>query len=107
MLEDYEVIAELEFESIQEAKLLYAERLKLPKEAFCGPHLTYPATDLAHVRAGLQKLSVHGSKLKPAVRARIENCLKVRAKKFGVEVTETALVEKEELKKWYIESGLG
>jgi hypothetical protein len=105
-MDDYEIIATLEFVTIQEAKLSYAERENLPKEAFCGPNRSYPSHDTAHVRAGLQRISQFGKKMKPAVKARIEGCLKARAKKFGIEVTETALVEKEALEKWYIESGL-
>jgi hypothetical protein len=105
-MEDYEVIAELEFVTIQEAKLSYAERQKLPKTAFCGPNKSYPAHDAAHVRAGLQRLSQFGGNMKPAVKARIEGCLKSRAKKFGIEVSETAFIEKDVLVKWYMETGL-
>lgn len=106
MVEDYEIIADLEFVTIQEAKLSYAERENLPKTAFCGPNRSYPANDAAHVRAGLQRISQYGHKMKPAVRARIEGCLKARAKKYGIEVMETALVEKEALQTWFKESGL-
>ena len=105
-MEDYEVIAEIEFMTIQEAKLSYAERQKLPKSAFCGPNRSYPAYDAAHVRAGLQRISQFGSTMKPAVKARIEGCLRSRAKKFGIEVSETALIEKNALEAWYVETGL-
>lgn len=92
---------------IQEAKLTYAERQKLPASAFCGPHRSYPAHDAAHVRNGLARLSQHGGKLKSAVRARILACLRGRAKKFGVEIKETFNFERpaseSPILKWYLE----
>jgi hypothetical protein len=88
-MEDYEVIAEYEGLTIQEAKLSYAARQKLPATAFCGPNKSYPAHDAAHVRNGLSRLSQFGHRLKPAVRARIHSCLMSRAKRFGVKVNET------------------
>ena len=99
---DYEIIAEFEGVTIQEAKLEYSERQKLPASAFCGPNKSYPAHDAAHVRNGLARLSQFGSKLKPKVRARIEGCLKSRAKRFGVTVSETN-IERTPLIKWYLE----
>lgn len=83
-------MVELEGYSFEEAKLTYARRQKLPSGAFCGPNRTYPAHDAAHVRNALARLSQFGGKLKPAVRARILGCLKRRAKRFGVEISETA-----------------
>lgn len=83
-------MVELEGYSFEEAKLTYAKREKLPSSAFCGPNRTYPAHDKAHVRSGLQRLSQFGARLKQPVRARILGCLKRRAKRFGVEVSETA-----------------
>lgn len=99
---DYEYIAEFEGITIQEAKLSYAEREKLPATAFCGPNKSYPAHDAAHVRNGLARLSQFGSKLKPAVKARIESCLKSKAKRFGVEITETK-VDSKVLINWYLQ----
>jgi len=83
-------MVELEGYSFEEAKLTYARRQKLPSGAFCGPKRSYPAHDAAHVRNALARLSQFGGKLKPAVRARILGCLKRRAKRFGVEISETA-----------------
>jgi hypothetical protein len=100
--EEYEVIAELEGLTIQEAKLEYSERQKLPPTAFCGPHKSYPSHDAAHVRNGLARLSQFGAKLNPKVRARIEGCLKSRAKRFGVEVSETK-VNSLPLINWYLQ----
>jgi hypothetical protein len=100
--EDYEVIAELEGMSVQEAKLEYSERQKLPATAFCGPHKSYPSHDATYVRNGLTKLSQFGSKLNPKVKARIEECLKSRAKRFGVEVLETK-VNRLPLINWYLQ----
>jgi len=74
---------------IQEAKLTYAARQDLPDSAFCGPNRTYPAHDAAHVRNGLARLGTFGHRLSPAVRSKIIACLKRRAKRFGVEVSET------------------
>ena len=85
-MEGYELIAIYEGFTIEEAKLTYAARQRLPKSAFCGPDRTYPAHDAKHVRAGLQRLSQFWRKLSPAIRKRIYNCLKRRAKKFGVDV---------------------
>lgn len=100
-MEDYEVIAEYEGYSIQEAKLTYAARKKLPAEAFCGPNKSYPAHDAAHVRNGLTRLSQFGHRLKPAVRARIHACLVRKAKRFGVEVSEVKNVDP--IVAWYLE----
>jgi hypothetical protein len=79
---------ELEGYTVEEAKLSYQERKDLPKEAFCGPGRSYPANDAVHVRNGLARLGTFGGKLSPKVRARILGCLKSRAKKYGIEVSE-------------------
>jgi hypothetical protein len=50
MKQDYELIAEFEGLSIQEAKLEYSERQKLPPSAFCGPNKTFPAHDVNNVK---------------------------------------------------------
>jgi hypothetical protein len=100
-MEDYEFIAEFEGYTIQEAKLTYAARQKLPATAFCGPHKSYPASDAAHVRNGLARLSQFGHRLKPAVRAKIHSCLVSRAKRFGVKVSETENVKP--ILAWYLE----
>lgn len=83
--------AMIRFEGIEinEAKLTYARRQKLPSSAFCGPKRTYPAHDAAHVRSGLQRLSQFGGRLKPVVRATILSCLRRRAKRYKIEVSET------------------
>jgi len=77
-------------EDFEEAKLTYKRRQKLPTSAFCGPKRSYPVHDAAHVRNALARLSQFGGRLKPAVRARILACVKRRAKRFGVEISETA-----------------
>jgi hypothetical protein len=91
----------VEFEgfSIEEAKLTYATREKLPETAFCGPNRTYPAHDADHVRSGLQKLSQFGAGLKGGTKARILNCLKTRAKKMGIQIEESA---EESIYNWYM-----
>lgn len=100
--------------SFTEAKLSYKRREKLPSGAFCGPNRTYPVPDAAHVRNALARLSQFGRRLKPAVRATILACIKRRAKRFGVEISETVegklcLVKFDETldektrKKWQIE----
>lgn len=71
--------------TVEEARLTYKKRQKLPASAFCGPGRTYPAHDAAHVRNAFARLSQFGHRLKPAVRNRIHACLLRRAKKFGVE----------------------
>lgn len=75
--------------SFEEAKLSYAKRQKLPSTAFCGPKRTYPAHDAAHVRNALARLSQFGGRLKKGVRARVLACLKRRAKRFNIEISET------------------
>ncbi len=82
-------MVELEGIPFEEAKLSYAQREKLPDSAFCGPNRTYPAHDAAHVRNALARLGTFGGRLKAGVRARILSCLKSRAKRFGIEVSET------------------
>lgn len=87
----YLAIADLQrFEgfTVEETKLSYQERKDLPKTAFCGPGRSYPANDAAHVRNGLARLGTFGGRLNPKVRARILGCLKSRAKKYGIEVSE-------------------
>ena len=83
-------IMEHEGQTFEEAKLSYQRRKELPTSAFCGPNRSYPAHDAAHVRNALARLSTFGGRLKPGVRARILACIKRRAKRFGVEVSETA-----------------
>lgn len=100
--QDYELIAEFEGLSIQEAKLEYSERQKLPASAFCGPNKTYPAQDVNNVRKSLAKLSQFGNKLLPAVRSRIEEGLKLKAKRFGIEVAETK-IDRTPLINWYLQ----
>lgn len=118
-------MVELEGYSFEEAQLSYTKRENLPDSAFCGPHRSYPAHDAAHVRNGLARLGTFGHRLSPAVRARILSCLKARAKRFGIEVSETIegklalakydeeldpktrkqwLQEIEETRKWYEET---
>jgi hypothetical protein len=82
-------MVELEGYSFEEAKLTYAKRENLPDSAFCGPNRTYPAHDAVHVRNGLARLGTFGHKISTATRASILRCLKTRAKRFGVEVSET------------------
>jgi len=105
-MEEYEYIAELEGYDIEEAKLTYAARQKLPTSAFCGPNKTYPAQDAAHVRNALARLRFVKSK---AMKAKIMACLRRRAKKFGVEINETVSDEEREVEKtdsqivdWYL-----
>lgn len=106
MTEVWESIVEYEGYSVEEAKLTYATRKDLPKSAFCGPDRTFPAHDAAHVRNGLARLGQ--SKLPPAVKAKILACLTRRAKRFGVEVSEsvtTSITDQKELDKavmWYL-----
>jgi len=82
-------MVELEGYTFEEAKLTYAKRENLPDSAFCGPHRSYPAHDAAHVRNGLARLGTFGHRLSPATRASILRCLKVRAKRYEIEVSET------------------
>lgn len=105
-----------EFEgfTVEEAALTYKQRENLPNTAFCGPSRTYPAHDAKRVRAGLQRLSQFGGRLKPAVRNSIFNCLKRRAKRMGITISDDVLrkfkkrvvsetEQKEEILQWYLE----
>lgn len=107
-------MVELEGYSFEEAKLSYTQREKLPDTAFCGPHRTYPAHDAAHVRNALARIGTFGHRLKPATRASILTCLKARAKRYGIDVAETAVgkyvlakfdetLPKETRDKWLVE----
>ena len=102
--EEWYSIYEGEDLTVEEAKLSYAERKNLPSSAFCGPDRSFPAHDAAHVRNGLARLKQ--SKFSPAIRARIHSCLSRRAKKYGIEVSETeglAIPEnRDELIEWYL-----
>ena len=100
--QDYEVIAEFEGISIQEAKLEYSERQKLPASAFCGPNHSFPANDETNVRKSLLRLSQFGNKLKPKIKERIEISLKLKAKRFGIKVTETN-IDRTTLINWYLQ----
>jgi hypothetical protein len=90
--------------TIEEAKLSYAERKNLPQTAFCGPDRSFPAHDAAHVRNGLARLK--RSKFSSAIKAKILACLRRRAKKYGIEVSETeelAVPEnRDEVIDWYL-----
>jgi len=84
-MEGFEIIAEYEGYTIEEAKLTYAARQELAKGSFCGPDRSYPAQDAAHVRNGFARLSAFGGRLSEPIRKKIYLCLVRRAKKFGVE----------------------
>lgn len=92
--------------NLEEAELTYQQREKLPDSAFCGPNRTYPAYDNAHVKNALARLSQFGKNLKPATRNRILNCLKQRAKRMGIEVSESEENKADEILKWYLEEVL-
>lgn len=85
------VVASMTFEGLdfEEAVLSYKKRQKLSAGTFCGPNKSYPVNDAAHARNALARLSQFGGRLKPSVRKRVLACIKKKAKKFGVEVSET------------------
>jgi len=91
---------------IEEARLTYQARKKLPASAFCGPKRTYPAHDAAHVRNGIARLGTFGHRLPPATRKRIFNCLRARARRMGIEVSEDVLKKYKkkatETLQWYL-----
>jgi len=102
--EDWYSIFEGEGLTIEESKLSYAERKHLPSTAFCGPDRSFPAHDAAHVRNGLARLKQ--SKFSPAIRARILSCLRRRAKKYGVDVSESEEIavpeNRDAVIEWYL-----
>lgn len=101
--EEWYSIYEGEGTSIEESKLNYAERKSLSTSAFCGPDRSFPAHDAAHVRNGLARLK--NSHFSPAIKARIMGCLKRRAKKFGIEVSESQEVtveNRDAVIDWYL-----
>jgi len=75
----------------EEAVLSYKKRQKLPSSAFCGPNRTYPAHDAKHVRNAIARLGTFGNRLPPETRRRIFACLKRRAKRYGIEISEDTL----------------
>jgi hypothetical protein len=87
------LISELMMEDklMNDAKLSYASRQKLPDSAFCyvsgsgeAKVRKFPAHDAAHVRNGLARLPQ--AKLPDGAKSKILGCLKRRAKRFGVKV---------------------
>jgi hypothetical protein len=104
MDEEWYSIYEGENVTIEEAKLSYAERSNLPSSAFCGPDRSFPAHDARHVRNGLARLKK--SKFSTAIKARILACLRRRAKKYGIEVSETENItvpeNRDEVIRWYL-----
>jgi hypothetical protein len=80
-----ETIADFEGMKVEEARLTYERRKRLPDSSFCGPNRTYPAHDAAHVRNAFARLAQFGHRLKPATRQRIHGCLTRRAKRHGIE----------------------
>lgn len=118
-----ESMVEYEGYTLEEAKLTYKTRQRLPSSAFCGPSRTYPSHDARRVRNGLARLSQFGGKLKPAVRKSIFNCLSRRAKRMGIEISddvrkkyrkvgeseegketkEDRSTDREKILKWYME----
>ena len=88
-MDEVKFLAKVEGLNIDEARLTYKARQRLPKSAFCGPNRTYPAHDAAHVRNALARLSRFGHRLPKSTRAKILACLKRRAKRFGIEVSES------------------
>lgn len=71
--------------NVEEARLTYAARQKLPAGAFCGPDRSYPAHDAAHVRNAFARLSKFGKRMPREVAKKIYNCLRRRATKYKVE----------------------
>ena len=102
--EEWYSIFEGEGLTIEESKLTYAERKHLPSTAFCGPDRSFPAHDAAHVRNGLARLK--NSHFSPAIKARIMGCLRRRAKKYGIEVSETEGIavpeDRDAVIEWYL-----
>jgi hypothetical protein len=104
MDEEWYSIFEGENISVEEAKLSYAERSNLPASAFCGPDRSFPAHDAAHVRNGLARLKQ--GKFSPAIKAKILACLRRRAKKYDIEVSETEGIavpeNRDAVIRWYL-----
>jgi len=80
-------MVDLEGFTIEEAKLTYAQRQKLPTSAFCGPNRTYPAHDPLRIRNAIVRLMT----FKPTGWKKILGCVCRRAKKAGVK---SAICEK-------------
>jgi hypothetical protein len=97
-----QTMQEYEGFSLEEAQLSYKQREKLPDSAFCGPNRSYPAHDAAHVRNGLARLSQFGKGKKSY--SRILACLRARAKKMGIEVSESEEDVKLQILDWFMDN---
>lgn len=104
--EETVVVTMMAYEGVpfEEAVLSYKARENLPDSVFCGPNRSYPAQDAAHVRNGIARLSQFGHRLPSKTRASILNCLKSRAKKYNIEVSECTVKEVEETVAWFLEN---
>jgi hypothetical protein len=69
--------------------LTAAERKRLPASAFCGPNRSFSAHDKSHISNGLSQLP-KAKGMSSEQMARTKACLVSRAKKAGVEVSDSA-----------------
>ena len=102
VFEETTVIGYMVYEGMpfEEAVLSYKSRQKLPANVFCGPNRSYPIPDAKHARNALARLSQFKHRLKKGVAARVEACIKRKAKSFGVEISETV----PDALKWFLEN---
>lgn len=89
---DNDIISEaLELFKEDLSKLTTKKRKSLPESSFCDPeNRRYPAHDAAHVRNGLARIHQHPNDPKFSS---ILSCLKRKAKKFGVKVSDNENAE--------------
>ena len=110
-IREVQTLIEYEGFNVEEARLTYAARQKLPADAFCGPDRSYPAHDAAHVRNAFARLAKFGKKMPREVAKKIYGCLRSRAKKYNVEhdpktfawLTGKKVQETKAIVAWYLE----
>jgi len=95
-LDDKEnILTEFFMEDNMKQNTKKTDRSKIAESAFCGPSKTFPATDEAHVIAGLKLLKQ--SELSDSAKQKVTGALYRKGKRYGVEPLEDELKENGDL----------
>jgi len=82
-------------DDMKKQKLSAEQRTKLADSVFCGPGRSFPAHDVAHVKAGLALLK--DSELDDSTKQKITSALYRKGKRFEIEPTDEELTDNSEL----------